>query len=154
MALANTIWPSDLVTPPELKQWLADFYETVDSKADNSGTKLAALFTDDGIMHGMSGQVAGKEAIAASRKSAWTAIASRKHVVVCVYAGAKDFSSILIIGNLVAGLHNGNQIDVEFIAQVDLDGVVQERPRATLYKVWGRTVGKSDVFVAAHVCSR
>jgi hypothetical protein len=63
MALANTIWPSDLLAPPEVKKWLSDLYETVDSKEDDSGTKLAVLFTDDGIMHGMSGQAVGREGI-------------------------------------------------------------------------------------------
>jgi hypothetical protein len=61
MALTNTIWPSHILAPPEVKQWLSDLYETVDSKADDSGTKLAALFAENGTMHGMSGQAVGRE---------------------------------------------------------------------------------------------
>jgi hypothetical protein len=154
-----------MLASTEVKQWLSDLYETVDSKEDDCGTKLAALFTDDAIMHGMSGQAVGKEgmllhplfvllfspdilcaircnmisklAIAASRKEAWAVFASRKHTVLSVYSASKDFSQILIIGNLVASLKNGNQVDTEFIAQIDLEGVGEGQPRGKLYKVWG-----------------
>jgi hypothetical protein len=63
MALTNTIWPSHILAPPEVKQWLSDLYEIVDSKGEDSGTKLAALFTDNGTMHGMSGPAVGREGI-------------------------------------------------------------------------------------------
>ncbi|PMD33510.1 hypothetical protein L207DRAFT_535531 [Hyaloscypha variabilis F] len=134
MTLTNTIWPSHILAPPEVKQWLSDLYEIVDSKGDDSATKLAALFADNGTMHGMSGQAVGREA---SRKEAWRAITSRKHTVLRVYSASEDFSNILIIGNLVAGLNNGRQVDTEFIAQIDLEGVGEGKPRAKLYKVWG-----------------
>ncbi len=64
-------------------------------------------------------------------------VASRKHTVLRVYSASKDFSNLLIVGNLRAGLQNGNQVDTEFVAQIDLEGVRQGEPRATLYKVWG-----------------
>ena len=54
-----------------------------------------------------------------------------------MYSASEDFSNILIIGNLVAGLNNGRQVDTEFIAQIDLEGVGEGKPRAKLYKVWG-----------------
>jgi len=63
MTLTNTIWPSHILAPPEVKQWLSDLYEIVDSKGDDSATKLAALFADNGTMHGMSGQAVGREGI-------------------------------------------------------------------------------------------
>jgi len=78
-----------------------------------------------------------KLAILASRKEAWRVVASRKHTVLSVYSASKDFSNILIVGNLIASLKNGNQVDTEFIAQIDLEGVGEGEPRATLYKVWG-----------------
>lgn len=59
-----------------------------------------------------------KRAMLASRKTAGTAIAFpfRKHVVLRVYAGRKDLSNILIIGNPVAGLDNWNQVNTQLIA--------------------------------------
>lgn len=54
-----------------------------------------------------------------------------------MYSASEDFSNILIIGNLVAGLKNGKQVDTEFIAQIDLEEVREGKPRAKLYKVWG-----------------
>jgi hypothetical protein len=51
--------------------------------------------------------------------------------------GDRKFGSILIIGKLVAGLQNGNTVDTEFIAQINLEGVTEGRPKGKLYKVWG-----------------
>jgi hypothetical protein len=61
MSLANTIWPPDLPVPQALRDWLSELFMTVDSKAENSGEKLAALFTSDGIMYGMQGKAVGSE---------------------------------------------------------------------------------------------
>jgi hypothetical protein len=64
-------------------------------------------------------------------------VSSRNHEVLRVYLGDREFGSILIIGKLVAVLQNGNTIDTEFIAQINLEGVTEGRPKGKLYKVWG-----------------
>ena len=72
-----------------------------------------------------------------SRKSAWDNIISRKHDILQVFAGKADYSILIVIGQLTAGLKNGNEVCTEFIAQIELDGVTTQDPKGTLYKVWG-----------------
>jgi hypothetical protein len=61
MSLTSTIWPLNLPVPQALRDWLSELFMTVDSKAESSGEKLAALFTSDGVMYGMQGKAVGSE---------------------------------------------------------------------------------------------
>lgn len=166
MALANTIWPAGLPAPSGLKTWLATLFETVDSKAPDSGDKLAALYSADGIVYGLHGKSEGSQgmstkhqrkclaaklcstidlphspiAIAASRKTAWDKFESRKHEVLQVFCGKADYSDIIMVGKLTAGLTNGNQVVTEFIAHIEFEGDMETSPKGTLYKVWGYVV--------------
>ncbi|OQU95839.1 hypothetical protein CLAIMM_02004 isoform 1 [Cladophialophora immunda] len=136
-ALTNTIWPEGLPPPPALQSWLSKLFETVDSKAPDSGEQLAGLYADNAVIYGMHGRSEGKEAIAASRKSAWDNFEFRKHEVLQVFCGKADYSEIALIGKLTAVLKNGNQVVTEFIAQIKFAGDVQQSPEGVLYKVWG-----------------
>lgn len=59
MALNNTIWPSDLPAPPAVHSWLSSLFATVDSKAPDSGDKLASLYTANATVYGMHGAAVG-----------------------------------------------------------------------------------------------
>lgn len=163
MALANTIWPAGLPAPSGLKRWLATLFETVDSKAPDSGDKLAALYSADGVVYGLHGRSEGSQgtsnqhqcrcseaklcstidfpsaptAIADSRKTAWEKFESRKHEVLQVFCGKADYSDIIMVGKLTAGLTNGNKVVTEFIAHIEFEGDMETSPKGTLYKVWG-----------------
>ncbi|OQV00122.1 hypothetical protein CLAIMM_05660 [Cladophialophora immunda] len=157
MALANTIWPPDLPVPLALRDWLEHLFTTVDSKSPGSGEQLAALYAPDATVFGMHGKAEGSEgqqacyfqshhpiglilrleAIKQSRETAWDTISSRKHEVLQVYPGKQDYSDLVLIGRLTAGLKNGNEVVTEFIAQIHFQGDTSTNPKGTLYKVWG-----------------
>ncbi|EXJ63297.1 uncharacterized protein A1O5_11618 [Cladophialophora psammophila CBS 110553] len=84
------------------------------------------------------------KAIKQSRKTAWDTISSRKHEVLQVYPGQKDYSDLMLIGRLTAGLKNGNEVVTDFIAQIHFQGDTSKDPKGTLYKVWGCTLDKSN----------
>ena len=52
-----------------------------------------------------------------------------------VYIAKKDFSNILIIGKLSAGLKNGKEVLSEFVARIVFVGL-KSRPKVSLYEVW------------------
>jgi hypothetical protein len=55
--------------------------------------------------------------------------------VLSVYIAKEDFSNIVLIGKLSAGLKNGKEAVSDFVAHLeftDVDG----SPKATLYEVW------------------
>lgn len=58
-ALTNTIWPSDLPAPAGLKPWLEKLFAIVDSKAPDSGDKLAAIYSANAVLYGMHGKSEG-----------------------------------------------------------------------------------------------
>ncbi|KIW90895.1 uncharacterized protein Z519_08678 [Cladophialophora bantiana CBS 173.52] len=142
MSLANTIWSSDIPVPTALRDWLEQLFTTVDSKSSDSGELLAALYTPNATVFGLHGNAEGSEAIKQSRKTAWDTISSRKHEVLQVYPGQKDYSDLMLIGRLTAGLKN--EVVTEFIAQIHFQGDTSKDPKGTLYKVWGCTLDKSN----------
>jgi hypothetical protein len=62
-------------------------------------------------------------------------IETRKHEVLSVYTAKEDFSNILLVGKLAAGLKNGKEVVSEFIARVEFIET-ESSPKATLYEVW------------------
>jgi hypothetical protein len=75
------------------------------------------------------------QAFRASRKTAWDLIETRKHEVLNVYIAKEDFSDILLIGKLAAGLKNGKDVVSEFVAHLEFTDT-KSSPKATLYEVW------------------
>ncbi|KAM5346083.1 hypothetical protein ACJ41O_009088 [Fusarium nematophilum] len=129
MALQSTVWPADLHPPEGIKSWLGTLYATVDSKAPDSGTKLANLYTSDAVVYGLHGKSEGTEA--------WDHIERRNHEVLRVYTASSNYSDILLVGKLTVDFKNGNQVVAEFIARVLFAEGTESDPKATLYQVWG-----------------
>jgi hypothetical protein len=75
-------------------------------------------------------------AIAESRQAAWDTITSRRHEILRVFAGKSNYSELILIKKLIAGLKNRNEVVIEFIAQIELEGDTSKDPKGTLYKVW------------------
>ncbi|RSL58709.1 hypothetical protein CEP54_007601 [Fusarium duplospermum] len=137
MALQNTIWAADQPPPEGVKSWLATLYATVDSTADDSGTKLASLYTADAVVCGLHGKSEGTEAIIQSRKTAWDHIDRRHHEVLRVYTASSTYSDILLLGRLTVDFKSGTQVVAEFIARVLFAESTENDPKAKLYEVWG-----------------
>jgi hypothetical protein len=74
----------------------------------------------------------------ASRASAWTHIASRKHVIHKVYTGSIDSvgSDVMMRGNLDVVLKNGMTLEMEFAARMLVDGPASAEPKVVLCQVW------------------
>ena len=66
----------------------------------------------------------------------WDTVQSRKHVVSKVYTLKKDFSEIMILGNLESTMKNGQSFEMEFTAQTIFHGVTSDKPKAIHYCVW------------------
>jgi hypothetical protein len=62
-------------------------------------------------------------------------IDTRKHEVLNVYIAKEDFSNMVLIGKLTAGLKNGREVVSEFVARLEFTDV-ESSPKATLYEVW------------------
>lgn len=74
-------------------------------------------------------------AFLASRKTVWDLIETRNHEVLSVYTAKEDFSDIVLVGKLSAGLKNGKELVSEFVAHIEFTDV-ESSMKATLYEVW------------------
>lgn len=74
----------------------------------------------------------------ASRATAWTHIASRKHDIQKVFAGSVDSvgSDIMMLGRLDLGLRNGNSLSMDFISRFVLEDTFSVKPKIALCQVW------------------
>jgi hypothetical protein len=74
----------------------------------------------------------------ASRASAWTHIASRKHVIHKVYTGSIDEvgGDVMMRGNLELVLKSGAVLEMEFVARMVVDDVLSAEPKFVLCQVW------------------
>lgn len=59
MATINTIWPTSPPPPAPVKLWISEFYKNADSKEEEAGIRLAALFAPEGEFHGLRGKQVG-----------------------------------------------------------------------------------------------
>lgn len=74
-------------------------------------------------------------AIANSRKHAWDVITSRRHKVVKVYASDPEGLDLLLIGKLTAGVGNGKEAMVGFVARIIMQKTAKGL-RIMRYEVW------------------
>ncbi|KAH7231408.1 uncharacterized protein BKA55DRAFT_696327 [Fusarium redolens] len=144
MALQNSIWPLDLPAPKGIKTWLATLFATVGAKEPDSGAKLANLYTSDVVVYGLHGKSEGTEAIIKSRQTAWDYVESRNHKVLRVYTASSNYSDVLQVGKLTMGFKNCNSATAEFIARILFEEASENNPKASLYQVWGCSLGQGN----------
>jgi hypothetical protein len=59
MALATTVWPNEPV-PEGVKDWLSDFFRTVDMNVPDAPEKFAYFFTNDAFVRTGAGAATGR----------------------------------------------------------------------------------------------
>lgn len=62
-------------------------------------------------------------------------ISSRKHEILKVYTCESEGLDLLAIGKLMAGLDNGRQAEVEFVARIEMEWT-RIGLRISSYQVW------------------
>lgn len=71
-----------------------------------------------------------------SRDHAWDHIKTRRHEVAKVFVCNQECDDLMLIGNLKMELKNGNDVEGQFIARVQVEGVDSTAPRMKFYTVW------------------
>lgn len=134
----STTWPDSHAPPASVQKWVDDFYHLADNQDADAGDRLAALFTSEGVMHGMAGALEGREAISASRPKAWITQKSRRHDPVQIYMGKADYSEILVQGKIKSWFKTGEVVEAEFIAGISFEFENgQQEAKCWRYRVWG-----------------
>jgi hypothetical protein len=74
----------------------------------------------------------------ASRASAWTHIASRKHVIRRVYTASVEEvgEHVVMLGDLNLVLKNGTELEMGFATRMMVDNAESAEPRIELCQVW------------------
>jgi hypothetical protein len=55
------VWPVGISVPESVKQLIIRFFTLADTNSDSSPDEIAALFTENGEMHGLGGVLSGRE---------------------------------------------------------------------------------------------
>ncbi|KAK7894328.1 hypothetical protein LTR67_006089 [Exophiala xenobiotica] len=136
---ASTSWPSATV-PEAARELLEYFFSLMDTNSDEAGMKLIEdIFTPEATFISSSGVFKGSAEIRDSRKKAWDLIEFRYHSITKVFSATSDGSDLLMIGNAVLVLKNGEKIEGEFVARAVFEKIDTSNPKISFFQAWGDT---------------
>lgn len=145
----NTVYPDDPVSiPPSHITLLDDFFRVVDSLKSNpdESERFADIFTPDGIWKTPSAAFKGKELLTSgSEWSFFKEIASMRHYVLRVYANDRLGKELMLHGRIEVGMLEGEVVEVDFGARVEIDGGSSDRsqdrkPKLKFFQGWSARV--------------
>ncbi|EXF79117.1 hypothetical protein CFIO01_09514 [Colletotrichum fioriniae PJ7] len=118
-----TDWLSGSITS-QAKSLIAAFYELVDSKAEDSGNRLATeIFSNEAIFISPSGTFSGNAEISKCREGAWSLVTLRRHSISKAFASieSKDTISrteLVLLGSVYMNFVNGKSLNSPFAAHI------------------------------------
>ncbi|KAH6955738.1 hypothetical protein BKA56DRAFT_603571 [Ilyonectria sp. MPI-CAGE-AT-0026] len=134
---ASAEWPLISISSA-VKDLVQTYFGLMDDPSDTVGDRLAdELFTSDGRIVAGSHATSGTEELRKSRVNVWKAIATRRHEVRRVYAFSDKGDDILLVGHVIMGLRNQQEVGGEFAARMTFDLSDPSKPKLKLYQVWG-----------------
>ncbi|KAH8886620.1 hypothetical protein GQ53DRAFT_769189 [Thozetella sp. PMI_491] len=143
---AATEWPTGVYVPSAVKLLVDKFLGLLDDDSPDVGDALVEIFSPNGVAYFGGQPFKGASALRQSRIHAWTAIATRRHEVLRVYAADEAASDLLFIGNVAMGLRNGKSVKGEFVGRITILNPESEHPLIQLYQVWGHCKADSPVY--------
>ncbi|KAI5460726.1 hypothetical protein BGZ63DRAFT_425212 [Mariannaea sp. PMI_226] len=131
---AASVWPL-IDIPVEIKQLVVHFFSLADSKADDSGERLAAeVFISDGIFMLADGTFSGTDEIRGCRKHAWDTITFRRHEVFKIYINDAGGTDLILIGQLHMKTSDGASLNRQFVARMEIEQA-SPGPRIRQYRI-------------------
>ncbi|KAK4233056.1 hypothetical protein C8A03DRAFT_39267 [Achaetomium macrosporum] len=107
-----------LTVPENVTTWVATSFKYGDSHDPALAEKFGTLFTDDAEVYTPLGMSKGPEAIVAMLKKAWEH-GSTSHTAKAIYTRDLDFSDVLAQGVVTMPGPDGQQMSVNFVAQIN-----------------------------------
>ncbi|OAL50324.1 hypothetical protein IQ07DRAFT_643602 [Pyrenochaeta sp. DS3sAY3a] len=122
--------------PDAIQQLVLKFFALADSKAETAPEEIAELFSENGQMHSIAGQLIGRAAIREGRQRSWNGISSRRHRVLEAYSRSEQGYRIVLIGSIDAEFNNGRSLTTEFVGKFVIVDGSSNQPKIQSYQSW------------------